>query len=68
MHDVPDGHYELPTSNFTAAERVQLREMLEERRNRRWLWKRIGAFALGMPAILAVWQAVIKVLEWIRGP
>lgn len=44
----------------------QLQEMLESRRRSQWLWKRIGIFFLAAPTLGAVWQGVIKLLEWIR--
>jgi hypothetical protein len=44
----------------------QVREMLESRRRSQWLWKRIGAAVFGGPAILALWQAGAKLIEWIR--
>lgn len=44
----------------------QLKDILENRRRQQWLWKRIGAFLLGGPALLALWQAGTKLIEWIR--
>ncbi len=45
----------------------QLREMLEAHRRQQWIAKRIGMFLLGVPAAMAMWQAVAKLVEWIKG-
>lgn len=44
----------------------QIKEMLEARRRWQWFWKSIGAVFLGGPAIVALWQALLKLIEWIR--
>lgn len=42
-------------------------EMLEAYRRQKWIAKRIGMGLLGIPAAVAGWQAVTKLVEWLRG-
>lgn len=42
-------------------------EMLEAHRRQQWIAKRIGMGLLGIPAAVAGWQAVTKLIEWLRG-
>jgi hypothetical protein len=44
----------------------QLREMLKSRERTQWLWKRVGMFLLAIPALAALGQGLIQLLEWIR--
>jgi len=46
----------------------QMRELVEARKRLKWLLKSVGMFLLAAPAVTAVWQALIKIVEWIRNP
>jgi RNA processing factor Prp31 len=46
----------------------QIRELVEARKRLKWLLKSVGMFLLAAPAVTAVWQAFIKIVEWIRNP
>ena len=45
----------------------QMRSIIEERKRRQWLLKSIGMFLLAAPAVAALWQGLVKLVEWIRG-
>jgi hypothetical protein len=46
---------------------AEFRQLLEERRRQRWLWRRIGIFFVGIPsAAVAIWQLAKAVVEWIK--
>jgi hypothetical protein len=42
-------------------------EMLEAYRRQQWITKRVGMFLLAGPAMVAIWQAATRLVEWIRG-
>ncbi len=44
----------------------ELVEMLEAHRRQQWILKRIGMFLLGAPAIVAMWQGIQKLIEWVK--
>lgn len=54
------------------AERVkEIKEMVDERKNRKWLRKTVAIWFLGIPTFLgvltAVWQSVIKpFIDWVK--
>lgn len=45
----------------------ELVDLLEAHRRQQWIVKRIGMFLLGVPAAVAMWQSVTKIVEWIKG-
>jgi hypothetical protein len=46
---------------------AEFRQLLEERRRQRWLWRRIGVFFIGIPsAAVAIWQLAKGLIEWIK--
>jgi hypothetical protein len=64
----PDEVLEL--RNFVKETLPQIQEILENRRNQKWFWKRVGLMFVGGPALVtmgaALWQLGIKLIEWIR--
>ena len=46
----------------------RIRELLEAYERRKWLFKSLGVFLLAFPAMLAMWQGVQRIIEWIRSP
>jgi hypothetical protein len=63
----------ISSDELTPYERAQFREMLpqikellETRRLNRRVWQSVGMFLLAAPAVTAMWQGLLKLVEWMR--
>jgi hypothetical protein len=52
---------------LSSEERADFRKMREEWSRKKWLWRRIGIYFVGIPsAAVAIWQLAKGIIEWIK--